>query len=77
MNKSNSSGTDQSLKIKNKSHDYKYIYKLNDITKKKAKDINSKNKNKSIIINNMNNFSNIKRKINFIAHRDKRYYIKN
>ena len=78
VNKSNISGTDQLLKIKNKSHDYKNIYKLNNISKKKTKDLNSKNKNKSIIINNMNNmnnFSNIKRKINFYcSDRDKRYY---
>ena len=60
------------LKIKN-SHNYKNINNiLNDITKKKTKDYkndkingNIRNKNKSIINNNEDNFNNIKRKINF------------
>ena len=83
VNKSNISGTDKLLKIKN-SYNYKNInYKLNDITKKKTKDFNSKNKNYKIngnirnknrsTINNVDNFNNIKRKINFYCfEKDKR-----
>ena len=87
INKSNYSGIDKILlKIKSTNNYRNINYKLNDITKKKTNNFNSKEKNKkskvnnrlnnkSTIINKVDNFSNIKKKINFYCiERDKRNF---